>query len=155
MKDHRLLLISRDDILRASEEKYGKRLFPLLAQFTRHNFHLLSTAPQPDSGFSIHGGPDGALLGPNSIHNRLSDAGGILDGVYYVPRSLMTQKRNREQALQDMLQRFATSPDHCHLLSSSKKFVNAANEQGIHGTHLNKNRTLINELKTLSDNFFD
>jgi hypothetical protein len=144
----RLLLISRDDILKVVDGKHDTRLFRVLARFTRQGYHLLATAPQPDR-WSSHGGPDDALLGPGSIRERLADAGGVLDGVYYVQRSLLTQKRNRVQALQDILQRYAASPDHCHLFSSSKKFVDVAGELGIHATHLDKERKLTTELKTL------
>ena len=150
MVDSNLLLISRDDIIKSSEEKHGAKVFQLLASLTRRNVHLLATAPQPDRFVSAHGGPDDALLGPNSIRQRLSDAGGTLDGVYYVPRSLLTQKRNREEALKDMLQRYSSQPDSCYLFSSSKKFVNAAAELGICGVHLNKKYTLMSELKALS-----
>jgi len=152
MQDRRLLLISRDDILRAADDKRGTRLFRFLARFTRHNFHLLATAPQPDRWLATHGGPDDALLGPDSIRKRLADAGGVLDGVYYVPRSLLTQKRNREQSLQDMLHRYSVTPDRCHLLSSSRKFVQTAVGLGIHAVHLNKKRSLMNELKSISKN---
>ncbi len=144
----RLLLISRDDILKVVDGKHDTRLFRVLARFTRQDYHLLATAPQPDR-WSSHGGPDDALLGPGSIRERLADAGGVLDGVYYVQRSLLTQKRNRVQALQDILQRYAASPDHCHLFSSSKKFVAVAAELGIHATHLDKERKLTTELKIL------
>lgn len=150
MVDSKLLLISRDDIIHASEEKNGSKIFQLLASLTRRNFHLLATAPQPDRFISAHGGPDDALLGPNSIRKRLSDAGGTLDGVYYVPRSLLTQKRNREQSLQDILQRYSLRPASCYLFSSSKKFVDAAVELGIRGIHLNKHSSLKNELRDLS-----
>ncbi len=150
MQERRLLLISRDDILKVADDKHATRLFRLLARFTRHRFHLLATAPQPDRWFATHGGPDDALLGPDSIRKRLADAGGVLDGVYYVPRSLLTQKRNREQALKDMLHRYSVIPDHCHLLSSSKKFVSTAVSLGIHGVYLNRERTLMKELKALS-----
>jgi hypothetical protein len=150
MPDRRLLLISRDDILSVVEEKRGTRLFRFLARFTRNNFHLLATAPQPDRWFATHGGPDDALLGPESIRKRLADAGGVLDGVYYVPRSLLTQKRNREQALQDILRRYSVSPYRCHLLSSSKKFVQTAGSLGIQAVHLTKKQPLMSELKSLS-----
>lgn len=150
MVDSNLLLISRDDIIRASEEIHGSKVFQLLASLTRLNFHLLATAPQPDRFVSAHGGPDDALLGPNSIRNRLSDAGGALDGVYYVPRSLLTQKRNREQALKDMLQRYSSKPANCYLFSSSKKFVDAAVGLGIRGIHLNKHNSLTTVLRALS-----
>jgi hypothetical protein len=150
MQNRRLLLISRDDILRSTGEKQDRKLFRLLARFTRLGYHLLATAPQPEHWSSKHGGPDDALLGPESIRKRLADAGGVLDGVYYVPRSLLTQKRNREQSLQDILQRYSASPDQCHLLSSSKKFVQAAEGLSIHAVHLNKDHKLINELEALS-----
>jgi len=150
MQERRLLLISRDDILEVADDKHATRLFRLFARFTRHRFHLLATAPQPDRWSATHGGPDDALLGPDSIRKRLADAGGVLDGVYYVPRSLLTQKRNREQALQDMMHRYSVIPDHCHLLSSSKKFVGTAVSLGIHAVYLNGERTLMNELKALS-----
>ena len=149
MQEIKLLLISRDDIVKASNEKRGSEIFRLLAGLTRRNFHLLATAPQPERFVSSHGGPDDALLGPNSIRKQISDEGGILDGVYYVPRSLLTQRRNREQALQDMLQRYSAKADHCYLLSSSKKFVNAAMELGIRGVRLDKNHLLLNELNIL------
>jgi hypothetical protein len=149
MPDQRLLLISRDDIVRAAEGKSDTRLFRILARFTSQGYHLLATAPQPDRWSSSLGGADDALLGPESIRERLANDGGILDGVYYVQRSLLTQKRNRIQALQDMMQRYSVSSEMCHLLSSSKKFVVAAREVGIQATHLNRDHELISELKAL------
>ncbi len=149
LQKQRLLLISRDDILKFADGNHDTSLFRILARFTRQGYHLLATAPQPDQWSSRHGGPDDALLGPESIHERLADAGGVLDGVYYVRRSLLTQKRNRIQALQDILERYAANTDHCYLFSSSKKFVEVARELGIHATHLNKKHKLASELKTL------
>jgi hypothetical protein len=73
----------------------------------------------------------------------------VLDGVFYVRRSLLTQKRNRIQALEDILQCYAAKPAYCHLYSSSRKFVEAATELGIDATHLNKERGLIAELNSL------
>ena len=148
MRKRRLLLISRDDILNVVDGKQDTRLFRTLARFTRQGYQLLATAPQPER-WSAHGGPDSALLGPGSIRERLADAGGVLDGVYYVQRSLLTQKRNSIQALRDILQRYAAKPDHCHLFSSSGKFVEVATELGFHATHLSPERKLTDELKTL------
>ena len=54
------------------------------------------------------------------------EAGGTMDGVYYVPQSLLTQRTNREIALKDILTRFGTPPAECYLFSSSRKFVSAA-----------------------------
>ena len=153
MKQHRLLLISRDDIINEIDGKHDTRLFRILARFPHQGYHLLATAPQPDRWSSSRGAPDDALLGPGSIRERLADAGGVLDGVYYVQRSLLTQKRNRVQALQDILQRYAISPDRCLLFSSSKKFVNVARELGIHATHLNRERKLSSELSRILQEF--
>ena len=131
-------------------DDFNTRLFRLLARFTRNGYHLLATASQPERWSSRSGGPDDALLGPDSIRRRLSDAGGALDGVYYVPRSLLTQKRNRVQALEDMLQRYAVTPDRCYLFSSAKNYVTVARGLGIHATYLTPKKALIDELKALS-----
>jgi len=149
MVEQRLLMISRDDILRGSEGKRGDTLYRTLARLTRLGYQLLATAPQPDDWSRAHGGPDDALLGPQSIRKRLADVGGQIDGIYYVPRSLFTQKRNREQALRDIMRRYAIDAGQCYLFSSSGKFVEAAAELGIHATALERNGQLIQELAGL------
>ena len=103
-----------------------------------------------DNWSPSHGGPDDALLGPDSIRKRLTDAGGTLDGVYYVPRSLLTQKRNREEALEDILRRYSVVADQCHLLSSQKSFVRVATSLGIVSNRLNNGNSLMKALKRLS-----
>ncbi len=149
MAEQRLLMISRDDILRLGAGEQGDRFYRMLARLTRSGFQLLATAPQPDDWSRDHGGPDDALLGPDSIRKRLADAGGILDGIYYVPRSLFTQRRNREQALQDILERYAIEPKACHLYSSSRKFAEAATAMGISATPLSTDNELLQGLKDL------
>ena len=152
MPEQRLLMISRDDILRAADGDMGGPLYRTLARLTRLGFQLLATASQPDDWTRAHGGPDDALLGPQSIRKRLADAGGQMDGIYYVPRSLFTQKRNREQALRDIMKRYAIAAGHCHLFSSSGKFVEAAAELGIHAAPLEQDQQLIQELTDLLKN---
>lgn len=147
----RLLLISRDDILSAMNGDAAERTFRLLAGLTRHGFHLLATAPQPDKWVGEHGCPDDALLGPNSIRKRLADAGGTLDGVYYVRRSMLTQRRNREDALKDMLGRYSAKPEETVLFSSMKNFVKAAREMGIRATQLGRENTLTEELEKMAE----
>jgi hypothetical protein len=142
-------MISRDDIMQVGAGKQGDRLFRTLARLTRLGFQLLATAPQPDDWSRDHGGPDDALLGPDSIRKRLADAGGTIDGIYYVPKSLFTQKRNREAALADIMHRYAIEPSHCHLFSASRKFVDAAVGLGIKATALGDGKQLMLELKAL------
>ena len=149
MGEHQLLMISRDDILSSGTGKQGERLFRTLARLTRSGYQLLATAPQPDDWTRDHGGPDDALLGPESIRRRLADAGGTLDGIYYVPRSLFTQKRNREAALKDIMRRYGIEAAQCYLYSSSRKFVEAANELGIRATVLAGDKHLLQALKAL------
>jgi len=150
--EQRLLMISRDDILRGSGGESGDLLFRTLARLTRSGFQLLATASQPDDWSRAHGGPDDALLGPQSIRKRLADVGGIIDGIYYVPRSLFTQKRNREQSLADIMKRYAIEPGHCYLFSASHKFVTVAAELGIHATPLEDEEQLLQELLSLLKN---
>jgi hypothetical protein len=149
MVEPRLLMISRDDILQAGAGKQGEKLFRTLARLTRMGFQLLATAPQPDDWSKDHGGPDDALLGPESIRKRLADAGGVLDGVYYVPKSLFTQKRNRESALRDIMLRYGIEPAYCHMFSSSRKFVEVAAAMGVNAAPLADGKQLMQALKTL------
>ena len=149
MGEQQLLMISRDDILRVGAGKQGERLFRTLARLTRTGFQLLATASQPDDWSREHGGPDDALLGPESIRKRLADAGGTLDGIYYVPRSLFTQRRNREAALNDIMGRYGIAPGQCHLFSSSRKFVEAASGLGINATALSSDKQLMQGLRAL------
>ena len=156
MSSQTLLMISRNDILDVAEGPNQKELFRLLAWLTRHGFHLLATAPMPDHGDSrerwLKGGGDASLVGPESIRSRIDEAGGTLDGVYYVPRSLLTQNRNRVESLRDMMQRYAVSPDSTYLLSSSKKWVDAALGLEIRATYLDEPAQLIAELIELKEN---
>lgn len=147
----RLLLISRNDILAVMSSDAGDKMFRLLATLTRQGYHLLATAPQPSSWNGEHGSPDDALLGPNSIRKRLADVGGALDGVYYVRRSMLTQKRNRDDALRDILQRYATNPEQTVLLSSSRNFVKAAQHMGLRATLLGRDNELVQELSQLAE----
>jgi len=152
MTDSHLLLISRDDILRAIQQDQADPLFRQLAALTRHGHHLLATASQPDQWDGEHGSPDDALLGPESIRKRLSDAGGTLDGVYYVRRSLLTQKRIRHDALNDILNRYGVTADACSLFSSNRKFIQAAREIGIHVKQLSrKAESLLDALDNLAE----
>lgn len=145
----RLLLISRNDILGEIGRGQADALFRRLATLTRQGIHLLVTAPQPEEWTGEHGSPDDALLGPESIRRRLADAGGKLDGVYYVRRSLLTQHRNREDALRDILRRYGTAPEQCTLLSSRRKFMQVALELGINGVLLGRERSLPEALADL------
>ena len=149
MVEPRLLMISRDDILQVGAGKEGERLFRTLARLTRLGFQLLATASQPDDWSRDHGGPDDALLGPDSIRRRLADAGGLLDGIYYVPKSLFTQKRNRESALKDIMQRYGIEPASCYMFSSSRKFVEVAATMGVNATPLTDRKQLMQDLKVL------
>ena len=79
-------------------------MFRLLARLTRSGVHLLLTAPEPDHWFPTGGRVDQALQDQGRLLVRIHEAGGDLDGVYYVPRSLFHPgPQTREQALRDIL----------------------------------------------------
>ena len=148
--ERKLLLISRDAIY-AADKRQGKRIFRLLGWFSRHGYHLLATAPQADRWLPDSNAVDTALIGPDSIRDQINDAGGNLDGVYYVRKSLLTQRRNREEALTDILERYALKSDHCYLLSGSGKFAQAALGLGIRSTHLTRDRPLESVLESMKN----
>jgi hypothetical protein len=153
MSAQTLLMISRNDILEVADGPDSKKLFRLLAWLTRNGYHLLATAAMPDHGDSrerwLKGGGDASLVGPESIRSRIDEAGGTLDGVYYVPRSFLTQNRNRINSLDDMMQRYAASPESTFLFSTSRKWAAAAKQLGIGATCLEKPSQLITELTNL------
>jgi hypothetical protein len=149
--EHELLLISRDDILAVMPLPAADRVFRLLATLTRQGYHLLATAPQPEQWSGEHGSPDDALLGPDSIRKRLADASGKLDGVYYLRRSLLTQRRNREDALQDILRRYGVRAENCTLISSRRKFMAAARSLGFQTRPLGRDLGLLEALEQLVD----
>lgn len=149
MVEQELLLISRDDIVATSTGKGGDKVFRALARLTRGGFRLLATAPQPDDWSRKDGDSAEDLLGQESIRRKLADAGGTLDGVYFVPRSSFTQKRNREDSLLDMMKRYSLGSENCYLYSSSRKFIESANSLGMTAVYLGAERSLITELKAL------
>jgi hypothetical protein len=151
MQANRLLLVSRDDLLAVMHSDFGDRAFRLLSTLTRHGFNLLATAPQPDEWTGEHGSPDDALLGPNSVRKRLSDAGGVLGGVYYVRRSMLTQKRNRADALEDILKRYGAEPEDTVLLSSKRNWVKAAKKMGLQARLLQDQVGLLENLIELAE----
>jgi hypothetical protein len=126
-----LLLISRDNLLGVEQAPNAARVFRLLARLTRGSMHLLLTAPEPDHWFPTRGRVDHALQDQGRLSQRIQEAGGDLDGVYYVPRSLFTQDHNREQALRDILDRYGIAVSDTLLLSASAPFLKAAERLNI------------------------
>lgn len=126
MQKQSLLLISRRDILAASQQEGGQRLVQTLANLTRQGYRLLATASLSNEWTKSLAVSRRSAPAPKGVRQIISEAGGTLDGVYYVPQSLLTQRTNRETALKDILERFGAHPAECYLFSSSRKFVVAA-----------------------------
>ena len=129
--DQKLLIISRNALLDTLPEDSSEQVFRALASLSRRGFHLLLTAPEPDRWVPTRRNVDDALNAQRILLERSRTAGGELEGVYYVPRSLLTQDRNREGALRDILKRFSVAPAGAILVSSSLPFLKAAARIGI------------------------
>ena len=67
----------------------------MLARLARSGFRFLATAPQPDQWSADHGGPEDALLGPESIRKRVTEAGGVIDGDEVSPLSMFAVFNSR------------------------------------------------------------
>lgn len=126
-----LLILSRDVLLRAEASAASSALFRALANLTRKGHHLLLTAPEPDKWFPTRGSVDNVLTAQSRLQAAIQECGGDLDGVYYVPRSLFTQDRNRRGALEDIMRRFGVKPENTFLVSNSAPFLKAAESLGI------------------------
>ena len=127
----KLLIISRDALLDKLQEASSDHVFRALASLSRRGFHLLLTAPEPDRWVPTRRSVDEALNAQRTLLERSRTAGVEFEGVYYVPRSLLTQDRNREGALRDILKRFSVEPGGAILISSSSPFLKAAARVGI------------------------
>jgi hypothetical protein len=150
LNGHRLLLISRRDLLAAGDGPEGDTVIRALSELTREGFHFVATASQPDEWSRNSAVSKRSKPGPKRIRDRLAEAGGVLDGVYYIPQSLLTQQTRREEALTDLLQRFTTSPRHCYLASSNRKLVSAGNKLKINTRKISNKQSLEKILKELS-----
>ncbi len=151
----KLLIISRDALLDAEQHPKADSVFRLLAYLNRSGIHVLLTAPEPDHWVPTRGNLDEALDSQRRLLKKVHDAGGELEGVYYVPRSLFTQDRNREGALRDILERYSLQPGHARLLSSSIPFLKAASRLGIETHEITpagkEESNLVTELETIRE----
>lgn len=126
----KLLIVSRDAVLDAGAEA-APQIYRQLAGLYRRGFSLMLTASEPDHWVPTRGSVDSALQQQARIQEGIQQAGGDLDGVYYVPRSLLTQDRNRLGALRDILKRYSAQPAQAILVSASIPFLKAAQRLGI------------------------
>ncbi len=133
----KLLLISRKLLQNQGDNLAGDVVYRLLAGLHRRGVSLLLTAPAPDAWKPTRGDPDTALALQGQIQQAVWEAGGEMDGVYYVRRSLFTQDRNRTGALSDILVRYHLRADRAALISSSTAFLKAAESLGIQCHHVN------------------
>lgn len=83
---------------------------------------------------------DSALVQQQQLMQQVRAAGGDIEGVYYVPRSLFTQDRNRVGALTDILSRYRIAGHEAVLISSSAPFLKAAKELEIYALPVSKER---------------
>lgn len=149
MNHQPLLLISRRDLLDAMSGVDGDHLVRTLSSLTRKGFHFVTTASQPDEWSKNKAISKRSRPGPKRIRDRLAEAGGILDGVYYIPQSLLTQRTRREEALKDLLERFGTRASDCFLISSNRNFIRTAKSFGINTRKIKDKKNLNSLLKQL------
>ncbi|NNE04904.1 MAG: hypothetical protein HKN15_04175 [Xanthomonadales bacterium] len=127
----RLIIISRDTLLEALQSEEAQGLFRDMAALSRRGHRILLTAPEPDRWVPTRKTVDGALDSQRDLTEKARTEGADIEGIYYVPRSLLTQDRNREGALKDILARYAMKPDQATLISSSQPFLRAASRLDI------------------------
>ena len=151
MSRQALLLISRRDLIEAGSAEDGDRLIRRLSGLTRQGFHFVATASQPDEWSKSKAVSKRSRPGPKRIRDRLAESGGILDGVYYIPQSLLTQRTRREEAIRDLLSRFGSKPKDCHLFSSNTNFIKTASNMGLKAEKIDEKKRLIDLLDQLAN----
>lgn len=150
-----LLLISRRDLIEASDGPQGRHFIDVLAGLTRQGFHFVATASQPDDWSRNKAVSKRSRPGPKRLRDRLDESGGVIDGVYYIPQSLLTQKTQREDALKDILERFGTHAKDCYLLSSNKKLLTSASKLGVNVLKVSEKNGLLQLLEQLQQTIPD
>ncbi|HSM69295.1 MAG TPA: hypothetical protein VK830_06235 [Xanthomonadales bacterium] len=152
--DKPLLIISRDALLEALQKAGSGPVFRLVAGLGRKGHRIILTAPEPERWVPTRRHVDQVLVEQQTLMKSARAAGGDIDGVYYVPRSLLTQDRNRREALEDILRRYQLAPDSAILLSSSAPFLKAAHRLGIDTREIappgKPGRALLPELEELN-----
>jgi len=113
-------------LLEALQGEDSRSIFREMAALSRRGHRILLTAPEPDRWVPTRKTVDGALDNQRELTDLARTEGADIEGIYYVPRSLLTQDRNREGALTDILSRYARRPDQATLISSSPPFLRAA-----------------------------
>ena len=144
-----LLLISRKDLVEATSGSDADRTLRALASLTRQGVHFVATASQPEEWSRSQAESKRSRPGPKRLRDRLAESGGVLDGVYYIPNSLLTQKARREEAIRDLCGRFGLSAGDCYLFSSNRKFLGAASGMGVNAEKINGNNSLGSLLEAL------
>jgi len=149
MNRQMLLMVSRRDLLEAGDGPDGAAMIRALARLTQMGYHFVATASQPDEWSKKNAVAKRGRPGPKRIRDRLAEAGGILDGVYYIPQSLLTQQTRREEALNDLLERYAISEKDCYLVSSNRKLLATAKKRGVAALKITGKQSLGDILKGL------
>ena len=150
---HPLLIISARVLADAEHAPRIDEAYRALAKLTRSGMRLLLTESEPDQWFPTRSSDDNVLVAQSRLQQRLEQEGGELDGFYYVPRSMLTQDRNRLGALTDILGRYGADADNAHLISASRAFLKTAQRLGINAYRMKKGAKdtdrLITTLKAL------
>lgn len=149
MSRQSLLLVSRRDLLAACSGPEADRVIRTLAGLTQQGFQFVATANQPNEWSKNKAVSKRSKIGPRRLRDRLAEAGGVLDGVYYIPQSLLTQRTKRSEALRDLMDRFGLNPESCYLLSSNKKLIAVAKNLGINTYIINEKQGIMDLLKQL------
>ena len=154
MSRQHLLLISRRDLVEATSGPAANRTLLALSSLTRRGVHFVATASQPEEWSRSQAESKRSKPGPKRLRDHLSETGGVLDGVYYIPNSLLTQKARREEAIRDLSSRFGIPPGDCFLFSSNRKFLSTASGLGVNVEKINENRPFFEILEALETQLY-
>lgn len=151
MNRQALLLISRRDLVEATSGPDADRTLRVLSALTRRGVNFVTTASQPEEWSRSQAESKRSRPGPKRLRDRLAESGGVLDGVYYIPNSLLTQKARREDALRDLSERFGVPLSDCYLFSGNRKFLAVASGLGVNTEKVSENRALYDLLEPLAE----
>lgn len=120
------ILVDRG-LLPAPDESIGRRLMRHFAEMNQRDRPLVLLAERPDRWTPTRNRVDRALEGQAVLDGEILRGGGMLDAVLYLDLGLFSRRRRRQEALEDLADRYGTKTGQLRALVASERMADALN----------------------------
>lgn len=120
------ILIDRG-LLQAPDGSIGRRLMRRFAEMNQRDRPLVLLAERPNRWTPTRNRVDRALEGQGVLEAEILRGGGTLDAVLYLDLGLFSRRRRRQEALEDLADRYGTETNQLRALVSGERMADALN----------------------------